>query len=296
MVNKGKLFYQVYCALWSAVFFWSSAFVGIRIGLISYGPGALALMRFLIASVCMLIIYHRLPYSERISIYDKCYLLLLGVAGIGVYNLCLNYGEVNVEAGVASFIIGLMPVLTIFLSVLVLKERPHHKVYLGIILSFLGLYLIAFAGNHSSKLNWSMLMITGAAWMGALFTVAQKHFLQRYHPVVVVSWAIWGGTLFLLYYLPELWINLPKAALVPTAAVIYLGIFPAALAYVAWSYLLHAMPASHASMYLYAMPLISSALGFIFLAELPTVYSLSGGLLTLCGAYVATHYRSQPTK
>lgn len=43
-----------------AIVLWASAFIGIRIGLADYSPGALALLRFMIASLCLLIIYSSL--------------------------------------------------------------------------------------------------------------------------------------------------------------------------------------------------------------------------------------------
>lgn len=78
-----------------------------------------------------------------------------------------------------------------------------------------------------------------------------------------------------------------------TYAVVYLGIFPAALAYIAWSYVLNEISASDASLYLYAMPIISSLLGLVILHEYPSYQSICGGMLTLCGALCATGYISQ---
>lgn len=99
-------------------FLLGSAFVGIRIGLTSYSPGSLALLRFLIASACMLLLQARLSSQKRIPWSERLPLICTGVVGIGVYNTCLNYGEMTVSAGIASFILGLMPVLTVLLSVI----------------------------------------------------------------------------------------------------------------------------------------------------------------------------------
>ncbi len=218
-------------------------------------------------------------------------LLLLGMIGIGIYNICLNYGELSVSAGVASFIIGLMPVMTLLLSIFFLKERPTFKMWLGIAISFLGLSCMAFAENAHASAGHGMLAILLSALTGAVFTVRLKHYLNYYHPIKVAAWTIWGGTLFLMMFTPMLWQEIQIAPWNATLAGIYMGIFPAALAYIAWSYILNFMPASKAAIYLYTLPVVSTLLGFILLHEQPAFVSFTGGLLVLTGAFLASYQR-----
>lgn len=287
---------KVHCALVLTLLFWASAFVGIRVGLTAYSPGALALLRFLVASFAMAIIYFYLPAKKKISWPERLQLLLLGVAGIGIYNICLNYGELSVSAGVASFIIGLIPVVTIVLSVLFLHERPGSAVWLGILISFIGLlFLILGEEESSASMISGALVILIATFMGAFYTVAQKRYLRNYHPVAVTAWIIWGGTFMLLIFSPQLWQEIKLASQQATFAAVYMGVFPAAFAYVAWSYVLHHWSAYKASMYLYALPLLSTFMGFILLHEESSVLSLCGGVISLTGALLATRLRvSQP--
>ena len=51
--------FKVNCVLVSSILLWASAFVGIKIALTSYSPGSLALLRFIIASACMYLLYRR---------------------------------------------------------------------------------------------------------------------------------------------------------------------------------------------------------------------------------------------
>ena len=279
---------KINSGLFFAVFLWASAFVGIRLGLTSYSPGSLALFRFLIASACMLLIYSRQSNCQKLPWSIRLQLGLLGVAGIGVYNTCLNYGELTVSAGVASFVIGLMPVLTIVLSVIFLAERPTRTIYFGILLSFSGLVLMLLAGKGAETISYGVLMIFLAALTGVIYTLLQKPYLQYVHPVAVTAWIIWGGTLSLMVFAPALFREISVARPEATWAVIYLGIFPAALAYLAWSYALKALSASMASIYLYAMPVISSLLGYLILHEKPSNWSLCGGVLAMVGAFYAS--------
>ena len=283
--------FKINAGLFLAIFLWASAFVGIRIGLYSYSPGSLALFRFMIASACMALIYIRQSSCQKIPWSARLQLGLLGVMGISVYNICLNYCEITVSAGIASFVIGLTPALTVLYSVIFLGERPTRTVYSGILISLSGLVLMVIAGGDGVAISYGVLVIFIATLASVAYSLLQKSYLQHYHPVAVTAWIIWGGTLSLMVFAPALWREVLVAKPAATWAVIYLGIFPAALAYLAWSYVLKALSASHASMYLYAMPVISSLLGFILLHEQPSNLSLCGGILTMVGAFYASRRR-----
>lgn len=284
----GKQSFSVYWILALTLFFWASEFVGIQIGLLSYSPGALALFRFIIASICMVLMYIVLPDQKKIPWIDRLQLALLGILGIAAYNLCLNYGERSVSAGITSFIIGLMPVFIVLLSMLMLRERPGLAVYIGIVISLLGLALIVIAENNKSSSHFGLLLILMAALMGAIYTVIQKHFLNKYHPVVVTAWVVWGGTLSCMVFFPHLLQEMDGATVDATLAVVYLGIFPAAFTYVGWSYVLHHLPASTVALSIYASPMMTTLLGFLLLGEQPSCLSLLGGLVALLGALYAT--------
>ncbi len=283
--------HQIYGWLFFVIVSWASAFVGIRIGLTSYSPSSLALFRLLLSSACMALIYSRLSSSQKVPWRVRLQLGLLGAAGVGVYNTCLNYGEITVSAGIASFVIGLSPVLTVLLSVIFLAERPTSNIYLGILVSLSGLMLMVVAGRDGAAISYGVLIIFFAALVFAISTLLQKPFLRHYHPVVVVAWFLWGGTLSLMAFMPSLWREIPVASSDATWAIVYLGIFPGCIGYIAWIYVLKVMSATNACMYLYAIPVVSSLLGFILLHEQPSSLSLFGGALAMFGAFYASRRR-----
>ncbi len=186
--------FKVNCVLVGAIVLWASAFVGIRIALADYSPGPLALLRFLVASLCMVLLYHSQGIKNSIPWKDRIQLLIAGMLGIGVYNVCLNYGEITVSAGVASFVMGLMPVITILLSLIFLQEKLKGAVWAGILISLLGLFLLTIGEGSHHEMKQGILLILVSALMGAILTIIQKKFLKVYHPVTVISWVMWGGT------------------------------------------------------------------------------------------------------
>lgn len=284
---------KVNLILVASILLWASAFVGIRIALEGYSPGPLALLRFLIASLCMALIYHSQKEKIVMPWRDRSQLLIAGMAGIGIYNICLNYGEITVSAGVASFIIGLMPASTILLSFIILKEKLQFGVWMGVLVSMFGLFLIAIGEGAQANMRQGVLLVLISALMGSVLTIMKKRLLKIYSPITIISWVMWGGTLLLLMFIPGLIKELPTANLQATGAVIYMGVFPAAIAYLAWGYVLKNMPASKASLSLYALPLVSTLLGYLVLHEVPTILSLSGGTIAILGAIIANRFQSQ---
>ena len=271
---------------------WASAFAGIRAGMRlspsgtvgpdGYGPGELALLRFGTAST-VLALY---AFTKRMRLPERSELPLIGLTGflgISVYHVALNFGEMTVQAGAASLLISAAPVFTALLSVAVLKERLTGIGWLGILLAFAGVGLIALSGGRGLRFTPGALLILLAATVAAVYSILSKQLLRRHAALEFTCYSIWAGTLPLLVFLPGLLRRLPVAAPPATFAVIYLGIFPAAIAYVLWNYALARMPASLLSSFLYLSPVLASLIAWVWLGEVPALLTLVGGAIAILG-------------
>jgi len=266
-----------------AITLWASAFVAIRAGLRGYSPGSLALLRYLIASTCMLPLYLQVPNRQKFNAPEVLKLLIIGMIGIGFYNVTLNYAELTVSSGMASFIISQCPLLTVILAVIFLKERLNKIKLFGFGLSIIGVAFITLSEKGALGWDQSLIYIFLATFAGGLYNFLQKSILSKYHAIEATAYIIWGGTLALLIYLPQLSSEISHASVQPTLMAVYLGIFPAAIGYVAWSYVLAEIPASRAVSFLYFSPFVASLLGWLCLGETMLWTALLGGVIAIIG-------------
>ncbi|MHB1016651.1 MAG: DMT family transporter [Coriobacteriia bacterium] len=262
---------------------WSSAFAAIKVGLRCYSPGEVALLRFGTASI-VLGIYAvatrmRLPRRE-----DVGHIALAGVLGITVYHVALNYGEQTVSAGAASLIIAAAPVFTAALASFFLGERLTAWGWIGIAVAFSGVALIAFGeGGDGLRLEPGAALIGLSAIVTAVYSIMSKPLLARYRPLEFTTYVIWAGTMPMLLWAPGMFASMSSASLESTLSVVYLGVFPAALAYLFWSYALSRMPASTLATFLYLAPVSAIFIAFVWIGEVPAPLALVGGVVAIAG-------------
>src|SRR6202140_4348104 len=261
---------------------WASAFAGIRAGLRGYSPANLAIVRFLVASL-VLAIYAGIAHFRRPELGDVPGLALTGAIGITFYNLALNYGETRVTAGAASLLIASVPIWTALAARFWLHEKLTAIGWGGVFVSFAGVAMIASGESGGVRFSPQALFILAAAVTSALYMIMQKHYLSRYSALEFTAYSIWFGTALMLPFGKGLLHILSSAPASATLAVIYLGIFPGALAYVAWAYVLSHGAAGRTSTLLYVIPIVAIGIAWIWLGGGPKLISLVGGAIALGG-------------
>ncbi|MCA1945828.1 MAG: DMT family transporter [Desulfovibrio sp.] len=279
-------------ALCVALVFWSSAFVAIRAALPDFSPGHLACLRFLTASACLvpLVIVHRLRngYFPPPRLRDLPGIFLHGFVGFFVYHLLLNEGEKTVTGASAAFLIGAIPVSSTLLAALFLKETLTCRAILGLVVSMVGVSVIALGEGGGMTFDRGAILVLVAAVAESVYFVAIKERLARYGSLAYTIYTMWAGTIFLCLRLPGLGEAVANASPQGFWSVIYLGVCPAALGYVLWNFALSKGQVGWISSTQFSQPFIAMAVGLIWLGELPGPVSIVGGLVAIAGAAITT--------
>ncbi len=263
---------------------WASAFVGIRSAGHHFSPGALALGRLLVSSTALgalvLIRRERLPARR-----DLLPIALCGALWFGLYNVVLNDAERRVDAGTASMLVNTGPILIALLAGVVLREGFPRKLVLGFAVAFPGVVVIGAATSHGVTPSWGALLCLAAAALYAGGVVLQKPVLARVSPLMLTWIACMVGTLVCLPFAGQLAHTHAPAS--SWGWVVYLGIAPSAIGFMAWGFALARTTAGRMAATTYLVPPIAIALGWLLLGEVPPGWAFVGGALCLAGVAVA---------
>ena len=280
--------------------FWASAFVAIRHLGEDFSPGALSLGRLLVGSLCLAVVAlsRGVPRPTRRELLT---LAVIGVLWFGVYNVALNAGERRVDAGTAAMLIQVSPVLIALMAAIFLNERFTLALGLGLALAFGGVALIALASSPSGKgsqgdvLGVLLCLVSAVAYSVSL--ILQKPLMVRL-PAVQVTWL--ACTVGAISCLPFAGSLVGQARDAPASSLwwlVYLGVFPTAIAFTTYAFALRNMSASNLGVTTYLVPPITIVMGLVFLGEAPPTMAYAGGVLALVGVAVARRRpRTRPTE
>ena len=274
--------------IWSAalitVVLWASVYLALKLSLEVFSPGEVAFLRSFSASI-VLIAYAWMVGMPLPSGRQWLEVAIIGVVGFFFYPMFLNYGQLYVDAGTTSLIINATPAITALLAVLFLGERPSLLAAFGIAISFVGVAINGFAvqAEHAQSSWLGIALLLVAALSRALHFLVQRRTLQKLSALQVTCGSMLIGTICLLPWAGSALTTLPGVSMKYFVAVAYLGVFPSAIAYATWAFVLAHMPASTATNILSVVPVLAVAMAVAFLGERPPLLVYVGGLVTIVG-------------
>nr|QIE08479.1 transporter, EamA family [Streptomyces sp.] len=269
------------------VMLWASSFIAIRSSAAHFGPGALAFGRLAVASVVLgaILLARRGGFPPREAWPG---IVASGVLWFGAYMIALNWGERHVDAGTAAMVVNVGPILMALLGGWLLKEGFPPKLMAGMAVSFAGAVVVGLSmsgGGESSLVG--VLLCLFAALAYAVGVVLQKPTLKHATPMQVTTFGALAGGVTCLPFAGQLVSQVSRAPVSATLQMVYLGVFPTALAFTTWAYAVSRTTVGKMGATTYAVPVIVVVMSWLFLGEVPGWLTLLGGLLCLSGVAVS---------
>jgi O-acetylserine/cysteine efflux transporter len=270
---------------------WGAAFVATRIGLDSFSPPQLTVLRFLLAAIPVLVL-PRPPISWST-------LATIGLTLFAGQFLFQFFGiALGTPVGIAAVVVHAQALFTIVFAAALLGERPTVRQWLGSTLALGGLVLIGLTVGGDLAPGAFLLTLLSPVSFGL-----GNVLLKRVDAADMPSLIAW---LSLIPPLPALALSivLDGAGALPQAlgrsawsglvAVLYLGFIATTLAYAMWGALLRRYPATTVGPFALLVPLVGAALSAAVFGERFGPLRLAGMALVL-GGLAAMAVRPRPS-
>ena len=232
--------------------------------------------------------------QQKISRSDLPKMLLCALLGMVVNMLCFFKGiELSTPIN-SAVLITITPILVFVFSTLLIKERLILPRILGVVLGFIGAFVLIVFGNEIRQdapnipLGNALFIVNASSF--AMYLVLVKSLSAKYTTVHLLKWLfLFGFIMALPISFTEFsrvnWVTLPFAASWRFAFVIIGTTF---MTYLLNVYALKQLKASTVGVFTYLQPLIGIAYAIMVGADGLTASKLSAGSVVLLGVYLVT--------
>ena len=229
------------------------------------------------------------------------YLDLFKVSLIGsTLQYGLTYTGLNIiDASSAILLVQLEVPFGIIIAFFLLKEIPTIKNIVGLVIAFIGVYILTGAPNLEGKYIGVLLTISGAfTW--ALGAVMAKPLSKKIGAFALMTWlCVFSGPMLLLVSLvfdgnPMQYIL--YANFNSWLTVIFLGFFMQPVGYAAWYYVLKKYPVNKVMPVLLILPVTGLVTSIFLLGEDPPKQVFLGGLVIIFGVGMILFTKSNKKK
>ncbi|MBD8163655.1 DMT family transporter [Erwinia persicina] len=277
-----------------AVLIWSVNAIVSKMSAAAIDPAAISFYRWLLA--LLVLTPFALPgvWRHRQQIARSWWkLLVLGLLGMVLYQSLAYYAAHSVSALFMGILNALIPLLTVLLSVVVMRLAPTVGILLGSLLSFCGLVWLVSAGHPAQLLSHGLgkgeMMMFAASASYALYGVLTKRWA-----IPLPNWqSLWVQIFFGVLLLTPNFLMAPDVSLnaqnIPL--VLFAAIPASVIAPFLWIQGVMRMGASTASIFMNLVPIFTAIIAVTFLHESLHSYHFIGGGITLAGVILAQRLR-----
>jgi drug/metabolite transporter (DMT)-like permease len=275
---------------------WSSSFLWIKIAIQEIGPITLVAFRALFGLIFGLLVMWIQGVRWPRGLKSWFPLLLLGITNVAVPFFLISWGEQSIDSGVAAILDATVPLFTIAIAHLALRDdKITIPKLLGLLTGFAGVIILMskdIGASTSSVLGQIAVIAASACYAGSAvyarkFTEDTPGILRSAIPLLSATVIMWLATFFF-----ERPVEIPDLG-ITWVALLWLGILGSGFAFILAFYLIHEIGPTRTSMVSYLFPLGGVILGVTFLHEPLTWQLITGAALIILSLAVANW---QPAK
>ena len=272
------------------VFLWSSAFPITKIATQFFSPNALGLLRCTLASVILLIIGGFNHLRRPLKAYHIPLFFVSGGLGFSLYMIFFNTGMLTLTSATSSLIIATTPVLTAIGASFIYKEKISIIGCASIAAAFAGVAVLLLSDSTKGGLSGGsgLFFTIAAAIVFCCYNLLNRKLLSMgYTAVEAVTWSMVCGSVLLTVFTPQAVSQIGDSSTAALISVLFLGAMPSATAYLLWSKAFSlAAKTSDVTNFQFLTPLLSTAMGFAMLGEIPSAATIIGGLIIVAGIVI----------
>lgn len=269
---------------------WGLSFLSIKVAVQALAPMTLALARFIIASLILLIILKLKEPEAVLRKQDIPLMALSGIAGITIYFFFENYGVMLTTASTASIIIATIPVLTALADYIFCGNRINIAKVAGVAMSFFGVYLIVMASGRmdlSSQYFTGNLFMLGAAISWVVYNLVTRPLGKRYSHLSLTAYQTFLGTIAIIpfvFFEKSNWSAVDETII---ANILFLAVLCSAAGYFLYIYTISHLGVSITSLFINFIPVVTVVGSYFLLGEKITSTQILGGGIIVASVYIA---------
>lgn len=274
----------------AAVFIWSFNIVVTRYVTEFIEPMSISFYRWFLAWLILSPIMLGTVYQQRQQIRPE----LSKIAVLSAFGMVLYQGLAYSAAHYTSatnmgLINAFIPIFTIFVSLLILKQRPNRYAVIGSILSFLGLLYVIGQGSFAAILSIGQHSGDMVMLLAVFFYAFYGVFLKKWQLSLSLMTMLYMQICFaVLYHLPLIaYLGLDRLNSDNLFSVLYAAIFPSLLAPLLWMLAIKKLGPNSTSIFMNLMPIFTAIIAYFWLNEAWTIYHSIGGSVILVAVLLA---------
>lgn len=279
--------------------FWSASFIAIKISIIAFSPLFSAMLRVGVALLSLTLLFSCSQTPLKLPLKTVMLLWMQGIIAQGMAFVFLFWGEQYISPALASIINSTVPLWVLLINGLILREQGTFtfKKIIGLIIGFVGILLIfgpMLAVKKDMMTLLGALSVSGMAISYAIGAILYQKLFTRKKSINFKA-SVWhqhvGSFTFLFFFslCSGTWpaINtvfpLSDTAYEALWAIVYLGVFSTAFAWIIYSHLIVKWGAVRAVTVLYVVPIFAILWDMLFLHLSMSYLEISGVILILLG-------------